>query len=278
MWLTYGMGYVDSPAASLPPHALRYQKELLIAWTLLLLDSGETYGYTLHQGLLARGIDVQATSVYRWLAKFEGDRWVVSDWSEPVEGPRRHIYRLTSEGQAALREMAGVIAAISETYGMFVDAHARALARRGDEGVDEAATPVTGEDPPFRADPSVGAPRAPSAQRSLRPHKELLVGWLLLALDAGATYGYDLRRALDALRLSPDPGAVYRMLRRLESDKWVQSRWMSPAAGPRRRFYRLTGRGRRNLDEIARLIAAIRDAHEVYLRAYEHAGDVARRR
>lgn len=271
VWLTYGMAYVDSQAPSPPPHALRYQKELLIAWTLLLLDSGETYGYTLHQGLLARGVDVQATSVYRWLAKFEGDRWVVSDWSEPVEGPRRHIYRLTSEGRAALREMTGVIAAMSETYGTFIDAHARAVARRGVEGVDETTTPVASEDPPLRGDASVGAPRAPSGQRFLRPHKELLVGWLLLQLDAGATYGYDLRRAFDALRLSPDPGAIYRMLRRLESDKWVQSRWMSPAAGPRRRFYRLTGRGRRNLDEIARLIAAIRDAHEDYLRAYEHA-------
>jgi DNA-binding PadR family transcriptional regulator len=107
----------------------------------------------------------------------------------------------------------------------------------------------------------------------LRPHRELLVGWLLLQLDAGATYGYDLRRAFDAQRLSPDPGAMYRMLRQLEADKWVQSRWMNPAAGPRRRFYRLTGRGRRNLDEIARLIAAIRDAHEAYLVAYEHARD-----
>lgn len=243
----------------------------MIAWTLLLLDAGETYGYTLHQRLLACDIDVQATSVYRWLAKFERERWVASDWSEPVEGPRRHVYRLTSEGQAALRAMTGVIAATRETYSTFVDAHALALANRGNEGVDERSTPVMGEDPPYRPDPPVRAPQAPSAQQSLRPHKELLAGWLLLQLDAGATYGYDLRRAFDALRLSPDPGALYRMLRRMEADKWVQSRWMSPAAGPRRRFYRLTSRGRRNLDEIARLIATIRDAHDSYLGAYEHA-------
>lgn len=248
----------------------------MIAWTLLLLDAGETYGYMLHHGLLARGVDVQATSVYRWLAKFEGDGWVVSRWSEPVDGPRRHVYRLTMEGQVALREMTGVIAALRETYSTFVDAHARAVARRGGEGVDEDATPIVAEDPAQRRDASVAAPRAPlpAPSRSLRPHKELLVGWLLLQLDAGATYGYDLRRAFEALRLSPDPAAMYRMLRRLEADKWVQSRWMSSAGGPRRRFYRLTGRGRRNLDEIARLIAAIRDAHEKYLHAYEHAQTV----
>lgn len=253
--------------------ALHHQKELLIAWTLLLLDGGEAYGYTLHHGLLARGVDVQATSVYRWLAKFERDAWVVSGWSEPVDGPRRHVYRLTLEGQAALREMAGVIAALHETYSTFVDAHARAVARRGGEGVDEDATPLMAGDPPPRDDATVAAPDAPlpAPSRPLRPHKELLVGWLLLQLDAGATYGYDLRRAFEALRLSPDPGAMYRMLRRLEADKWVQSRWMSAAAGPRRRFYRPTGRGRRNLDEIAQLIAVIRDAHEQYLHAYEHA-------
>ena len=48
----------------------------------------------------------------------------------------------------------------------------------------------------------------------------------------------------------------------------MQSRWVSPSAGPRRRFYRLTGRGRRTLDEIARLIATIRDAYDRYLQAY----------
>lgn len=245
----------------------------MIAWTLLLLDGGETYGYTLHHRLLAVGMDVQASSVYRRLAKFERDGWVVSGWREPVDGPRRHVYELTVEGQVALREMAGVVAALHETYSTFADAHARAVARRGGEGVDEDATPLTAADSPLRHGASVAAAQAslPAPSRSVRPPKELLAGWLLLQLDAGATYGYDLRRAFEALRLSPDPGAMYRMLRRLEADMWVQSRWMSSAAGPRRRFYRLTGRGRRNLDEIARLIAVIRDAHEKYLHAYEHA-------
>ena len=234
---------------------------------LLLIDAGEDHGYTLHQGLLERGIDLQGTTVYRWLAKFERDGWVLSDWSEPIDGPRRHVYRLTQEGRAALREMTELTAAMRDRHSTFLDAHAQAVASRRSSVVDEAATPIM-HDAPVPPDVTVEAP-----QRRLRPHRELLIGWLLLLLDAGATYGYDLRRAFDAQRLSPDPGAMYRMLRQLEADKWVQSRWMSPAAGPRRRFYRLTGRGRRNLDEIARLIAAIRDAHDAYLVAYEHASD-----
>ena len=232
---------------------------------LLLIDAGEDHGYTLHHGLLARGIDLQATTVYRWLAKFERDGWVSSGWSEPIDGPRRHVYRLTEEGRATLREMTQVIAAMRDRYSTFLDAHAQAVARRRNSVIDEESTPIMRDAAAPTPNAPVDVPQGPSAQRRLRPHRELLTGWLLLQLDAGATYGYDLRRAFDAQRLSPDPAAMYRMLRQLEADKWVQSRWMNPAAGPRRRFYRLTGRGRRNLDEIARLIAAIRDAHDAYL-------------
>jgi len=98
-----------------------------------------------------------------------------------------------------------------------------------------------------------------------------MTAWLLLLLDGGATYGYDLRRELDALQLSIDPAYIYRTLRKLERDGWVQSRWMKSVAGPRRRFYRLTTKGRRNLDEIAGLIAAFRDLNEAFLRAHHDA-------
>lgn len=107
-----------------------------------------------------------------------------------------------------------------------------------------------------------------STPRPLRPHKEILTAWVLLMLEEGASYGYDLRRELAARQLSTDPAALYRALRKLEHDGWVESRWMKAVAGPRRRFYRLTAKGRRNLDEIAGLIATIRDVHDTFLRSY----------
>jgi DNA-binding PadR family transcriptional regulator len=257
-----------APTIPASPHALRPHKELLIAWTLMLLrDVGETYGYTLHQMLLARGISLQATSVYRWLGRFDRDGWVWSRWSEPIDGPQRHVYQLSAEGRVALLEITGLIAVMRDTYTTFLDAHAQARGGGEATGVDAATTPDLREDVAAPAE-GQAADTPVTQQQPLRPHKELLVGWLLLYLEGGATYGYDLRRNLAAQRLSPDPGAVYRMLRQLEKDKWVQSRWLSPSAGPRRRFYRLTGRGRRNLDEIARLIATIRDGHDTYLQAY----------
>jgi PadR family transcriptional regulator PadR len=109
---------------------------------------------------------------------------------------------------------------------------------------------------------------APTPSRPPRPHKELMTAWLLLLLDGGASYGYELRRALQAHELSIDPSVVYRTLRKLERIGWVESRWMQPVAGPRRRFYRLTRDGRRNLDEIARLIRSARDTQDAFLRAY----------
>ncbi len=92
---------------------------------------------------------------------------------------------------------------------------------------------------------------------------------MLLLLDSGATYGYELRRELDAHRLKIDPSVLYRTLRKLESDGWVESRWMNSVAGPRRRFYRLTAKGRRKLEEIAALITTIRDVHDAFVHAHE---------
>lgn len=42
-----------------------------------------------------------------------------------------------------------------------------------------------------------------------------------------------------------------------------------PADAPRRRFYRLTPEGSRNLDELAAVITATRDSHAAFLHAYK---------
>ena len=112
------------------------------------------------------------------------------------------------------------------------------------------------------------APLQSLSARGTRPHRELLTAWLLVLLESGASYGYDLRRELDAREISIDPSALYRALRKLERDGWVQSRWMKAKTGPRRRFYTLTDTGRRQLDEIAVVIRARRDVHDAFLNAH----------
>ncbi|HTN23488.1 MAG TPA: PadR family transcriptional regulator [Solirubrobacteraceae bacterium] len=94
-----------------------------------------------------------------------------------------------------------------------------------------------------------------------------MTAWLLLLVGRGAAHGYELHGQLDARGLAADPSAVYRVLRRLERDGCVASDWTPPVAGPRRRRYELTARGRVDLDEITRRIAATRDLNDAFLTA-----------
>ena len=118
------------------------------------------------------------------------------------------------------------------------------------------------------SDTALVSPTPRSTGRAASPQKQIRTAWLLLLLDEHATYGYELRRQLAWNRLSIDGASIYRMLRQLERDGWVESRWMRPNAGPRRRLYRLTAEGRRNLDELAAWIDDARDTHDRFVRAY----------
>lgn len=252
-----------------PPSPLRPPRELLVAWTLLLLKDDPLHGYGLHRALRHRGLAVDARTLYRWLGKFERDCWVGSRWAQSADGPRRHVYVLTDDGRGALHEVSRRIAGLRDAHSAFLHGYDEALAVRGDARTanDGGAKHVR----PAQDAPAGDAQTTTDAVERLRPHKELLAGWLLLHLDAGATYGYGVHRALAANGLSVDPAVMYRMLRRLETDEWAQSRWLSPAGGPARRSYRLTARGRRNLDEVAVVLGAMRYLHDAYLGEYEQA-------
>jgi len=69
---------------------------------------------------------------------------------------------------------------------------------------------------------------------------------LLLLLAESRSYGYELMEKLGKLGwkdVSPDPGAVYRNLRRMEADGLVESTWDTTGTGPARRLYHLTPEG-----------------------------------
>jgi len=70
---------------------------------------------------------------------------------------------------------------------------------------------------------------------------------ILAALLEGGAHGYELRRSIEEMtgrRLSVDPGGLYRILRKLEADGFVQSAWTKGDSGPQRRCYELTDGGR----------------------------------
>ncbi|HET9078064.1 MAG TPA: PadR family transcriptional regulator [Acidimicrobiales bacterium] len=66
---------------------------------------------------------------------------------------------------------------------------------------------------------------------------------LLLLLQERPDYGYDLVTRLRALGVEDDSAAIYRVLRTLEAEGSVTSRWKEPVAGPARRMYQVTAEG-----------------------------------
>lgn len=66
---------------------------------------------------------------------------------------------------------------------------------------------------------------------------------LLLLLSEDQAHGYELMEKLMAFGFEPDPGAIYRNLRRMEEDNLVLSEWETESAGPAKRVYKTTPEG-----------------------------------
>jgi PadR family transcriptional regulator, regulatory protein PadR len=94
---------------------------------------------------------------------------------------------------------------------------------------------------------------------------------LLLLLAEGPSHGYDLMAQTGDLGIdSPDPGGLYRTLRLMEHEGYVQSWWEASSAGPARRTYALTATGLELLHDTA---ASLRDTVRHlygYLSRYEN--------
>jgi PadR family transcriptional regulator, regulatory protein PadR len=94
---------------------------------------------------------------------------------------------------------------------------------------------------------------------------------LLLLLRERATHGYELLEQLPSLtgEARVDMGNLYRVLRALEEDGLVTSRWEAGEPGPAKRTYELTAEGRRLLDEWAAALQRSRARIDLFLERYE---------
>jgi PadR family transcriptional regulator, regulatory protein PadR len=94
---------------------------------------------------------------------------------------------------------------------------------------------------------------------------------LLLLLRDGETHGYDLADSLAGI--APDDpvdlGNLYRLLRSLEAEGVVTSRWRDDLPGRSKRTYELTDDGRRLLDTWADALSKTGDTIAAFLRRYE---------
>ncbi|RIK79624.1 MAG: PadR family transcriptional regulator [Planctomycetota bacterium] len=76
---------------------------------------------------------------------------------------------------------------------------------------------------------------------------------ILETIAGGATYGYDIARAIQVAsdgRLLAQEGTLYPALHRLEKRGYLRATWKLSPEGRRRKHYALTAAGRRQLETV----------------------------
>lgn len=76
-------------------------------------------------------------------------------------------------------------------------------------------------------------------------------------VEEGPAHGYDLSESISQYALcdtAVDRPALYRTLRTLEDNGFVNSHWQTKSAGPSRRVYSITAAGRQHLRDWAELM------------------------
>jgi PadR family transcriptional regulator, regulatory protein PadR len=75
---------------------------------------------------------------------------------------------------------------------------------------------------------------------------------VLALISSKPRYGYDLVSALERWEpLATTEGTVYPLLRRLQREGKIEASWQESAAGPPRKYYRLTPQGHDLLERMA---------------------------
>lgn len=90
---------------------------------------------------------------------------------------------------------------------------------------------------------------APTINELKKGSAELLI---LSLLEARARHGYEISKRIEAASggdLRFNAASLYPLLYRLEKRGWIEGRWVESANQRRRRYYRITGAGRRVLSE-----------------------------
>ncbi|WP_078060648.1 PadR family transcriptional regulator [Desulfotomaculum copahuensis] len=103
------------------------------------------------------------------------------------------------------------------------------------------------------------------------PGERLVQPYLLLLLCRKPGHGYELIQRLSKADFTGgevDPATVYRHLRRMEQEGLVGSRWEAGPAGPARRLYEVSARGRELLASWSEAIASQKEKLENFLAEY----------
>ena len=101
------------------------------------------------------------------------------------------------------------------------------------------------------------------------PPRDMLAPFVLLAVSLQRAHGYvieDYLRALGVFGITMS--TLYRTLRQMEKDGFLESTWEPGPTGPARRVYTITGAGRNWLDTSAAMLNAYRDTIDRFFGLY----------
>lgn len=89
---------------------------------------------------------------------------------------------------------------------------------------------------------------------------------MLSLLGEEELYGFDLVRRLSEVDgMVTSEGTIYPLLSRLRRDGWVTSSWAESESGPPRRYYALSGEGKRALAAFTEEWQRFRDSVDALL-------------
>jgi PadR family transcriptional regulator PadR len=110
------------------------------------------------------------------------------------------------------------------------------------------------------------------------PPRDILAPFVLLAVSLQRAHGYVIEDYLRALGLfGITMSTLYRTLRQMEKDGFLESTWEPGPTGPARRVYTITDSGHTWLDSSATMLNAYRETIDRFFGLY-HAGPGASRR
>ena len=99
-----------------------------------------------------------------------------------------------------------------------------------------------------------------------------LIPALLLVLSEKPSHGYELTEKYTGFGFTvsgSDPGAVYRTLKLLDSDKFIRSKWKTDEPGPAKKIYSITDKGSKLLSSWAMEIKERKKTLEFFLKRYD---------
>jgi poly-beta-hydroxybutyrate-responsive repressor len=101
------------------------------------------------------------------------------------------------------------------------------------------------------------------------PSREFLAPFVLLAVSLQRAHGYVIEDYLRALGLfGITMSTLYRTLRQMERDGFLESTWEPGPTGPARRVYTITDAGHAWLDSSAAMLGAYRETIDRFLGLY----------